>query len=246
MPQDGLYNGSRGRLGDAAMERALTPDEIRGADFTIALRGYDRHEVEAFLQDVAAEFAALKDSSSKSYQAVGEELGQLLQQSKDVADKLLLDAQNEAAALLQNAADEAAQMRQSAEAYANQLREEIDNEVALSRAEADHEFKKRISDADTRVQELSVTEVEIRQRIDSLRGELLEVAERLLHLGIGGSPPAEPQQSFEGESDQLQSEPMLPEDMNSEEMLPEDMDSEDTIRNGAVPAPPLGSTISHP
>jgi cell division initiation protein len=223
------------------MERALTPDEIRGADFTIALRGYDRHEVEAFLQDVAAEFAALKDASQKSYQAVGEELGHLLQQSKDVADKLLLDAQNEAAALLKNAADEAIQMRESADVYANQLREEVDNEVALLRAQADHEFKQRIREADTRTQELSTTEVEIRERIDSLRGELEEVTERLLHLGIGGLPHAEPQQTLESDSDHVEREDVLPVDA-----LPEDMDTEETPRNGAVSAPPLGSTIHHP
>jgi DivIVA domain-containing protein len=233
--------GRPGAVRGCRMERALTPDEIRGADFTIALRGYDRHEVEAFLQDVASQFAALKDSSNKSYQAVGEELGHLLQQSKDVADKLLLDAQNEAAALLQNATDEAIQMRDSADVYASQLRDEVDNEVALWRAQGDQEFKKRIREADTRVQELSTTEVEIRQRIDSLRGELEEVTERLLYLGIGGLPPPEPEQTLESDSDHAESEDVPPVDMP-----PEDMDAEETNRNGAVSAPPLGSTIHHP
>jgi DivIVA domain-containing protein len=228
------------------MERAPTPEEIRGADFSIALRGYDRHEVEAFLQDVAAEVAALKDSSHKSYQALGEEVGQLLQQSKDVADKLLLDAQSEAAALLEDAANEAAELRQSAEAHATRIHEEIDSEASSSRAKADKEFKRRISMADTRVRELSITEQETRQRIDALRVELAAVAERLLHLGTDGSPPAEPQQTLEQDADQLETEDVPSEDTTSVDMISEDMIPQEPIRNGAVPAPPLGSTISHP
>lgn len=203
------------------MERALTSEEIRGAEFNIALRGYDRREVEAFLHDVAAEVAFLKESSQKSYQVVGVELGQLLQESKDLADKLVLDAQSEAATLVQNAATEAAEIRKSAEGYAKELREQVDGEAAVSRAEADQRFAELISQAETRVQELSIAENETRERISALRVELEEVAKTLLQLGADSSPPAETEPSMEAQSDQL--------------------DNEDTIPNGAVPAPPLGS-----
>jgi DivIVA domain-containing protein len=203
------------------MEGALTPEEIRGADFNIALRGYDRHEVEAFLQEVAAEMAELKESSESPYQTVGEDIGQLLQQTKDVADKLLLDAQSDAAALVQNAANEAAAVTQNAEAYANQLREQVDAEAARSRAEADRLFAERISAADTRVRELGIAENETRQRITALRLELEEVAKSLVHLGADSSPPpADLEQTIEKQADQRTP----------------------VKGNGAVAAPPLGTT----
>jgi DivIVA domain-containing protein len=203
------------------MEGAITPEEIRGADFTIALRGYDRAEVEAFLREVAAEMAELKESSESPYQAVGEDIGQLLQQTKDLADRLLLDAQTDAATLVQNAANEAAGVTQNAEVYANQLREQVDTEATRSRAEADRLFAERIREADGRVRELGIAENEARQRIAALRTELEEVAKSLLHLGAEGSPaPPDSEQTIEKEADQRAP----------------------VKGNGAVAAPPLGTT----
>jgi cell division initiation protein len=200
----------------------LTPEEIRGADFSIALRGYDRREVEAFLQDVAEEMADLKETSARSYQAAGEQLGELLQQSKDVADKLLLDAQNEAATLLQKAAAEAAGIREDADVYAKEVREQVDAEAESSRAHADQQYAERIRSADGKVRELSVAENEARQRISALRVELEKVAKRLLQSSTDGSSQAETQPSLEEQTGQL--------------------DREYTVPQDAVPAPPLGST----
>jgi cell division initiation protein len=199
------------------MEHALTPEEIKGADFSVALRGYDRQEVEAFLEDVAAEVSLLKESSERAHQAVGEELGQLLQQAKDVADKVLSDAQSEAAALLQGAANEAAGLREEAEAYAKQVRVEADGEAASTRAEADQDAEQRISAADNKVRELNAGEAETRERIRALRVELEEVAKSLQQLAPDGSPPAEMEQTSEEQTDQ--------------------QDRVDTVQNGAVQVP---------
>jgi cell division initiation protein len=204
------------------MEPALTPEEIRGADFSVARRGYDQGEVAAFLQDVAAEVAVLKESAEKSYLTVGEELGDLLQHARDIADKLLLDAQNEAATLVQNASQEATEMRESAEAYAKQLREQVDSEAADSRSEANRKYLERIRSADARVQELGVEENQARQRISALRTELEGVASNLLQMGAKGSESAETPQ---GEEEQTI-----------------EVDRDDTVPNGAVSAPPLGTT----
>jgi cell division initiation protein len=184
------------------MARALTPEEIKGADFTIGLRGYDRREVDEFLQEVAAEVSRLKESSERSYQTVGEELGQLLQQARDVADKVVSDAQAEAAALVQDAAKEVAGLREEADAYAKQVRLEADGEAAATRAEADQEAAQRISSADDKVRELGIAEAETRQRIRALRVELEEVAKSLLQLAPEGSPPVEMEQTIEQQSDQ--------------------------------------------
>jgi DivIVA domain-containing protein len=199
------------------MGHALTPEEIKGADFSVALRGYDRREVGAFLEDVAAEVSVLKESSERAYQAVGEELGQLLQQAKDVADRVLSDAQSSAAALGQGAANEAAGLREDAQAYAKQVRVEADGEAASTRDEADQDAVQRISTADNKVRELSTREAEIRERIRLLRVELEEVAKSLLQLVPDGSPPDDMEQTSEEQTDQ--------------------QDPVDTVQNGVVQVP---------
>jgi DivIVA domain-containing protein len=163
--------------------RGITPEDIKGANFSVALRGYDRGEVESFLQDVAAEVSALKDSSARAYQNVGEDLGGLLQQAKDVADKLLSEASSEAAALVQSAENEASRMREDADAHARQVRGEADGDAASTRAEAEQDAARLIDAASTRVRELGAAEAEARQRISALRDELARVADSLRHLG---------------------------------------------------------------
>lgn len=44
----------------------LTPEEIQSREFLVSLRGYDRDEVHAFLDEVAAEFGALLDRTDGS------------------------------------------------------------------------------------------------------------------------------------------------------------------------------------
>jgi DivIVA domain-containing protein len=223
------------------MEPALTPEEIRGADFSITFRGYDRGQVAAFLQDVAAEVEVLRDSTQKSYLTVGEELGELLQHSKDIADKLLLDAQSEAATLVENAAAEATELRESAEVYAKQLREQVDSEAADSRSKANKEYAERIRSADSRVKELGVEENQARQRISALRTELEEVAKSLLQAGTNGSRSAEPPQDEEKQTINLDSEQTDELDPEQTDEL-DDLDRDEPIRASAVAAPPLGTT----
>ncbi|MDP9225729.1 MAG: DivIVA domain-containing protein [Actinomycetota bacterium] len=172
------------------MRESITPEDIKGANFSVAIRGYDRGEVEAFLRDVAAGVSALLDSSEKPYQSLGEEVGELLQQAKDAADKLFSEARDEAAALVQSAQDDATALRDEAEAHAQQVREYADGEVARKIAQADEEAANRIGAADARAQELSTTEVEARQRISALRTELEAVGETLRRLGTQGTSDA--------------------------------------------------------
>lgn len=195
-------NRSGSWLGDVSVRRAITPEDIKGANFSVALRGYDRGEVEAFLQDVAAEVSVLKDSAERAYQNLGEELGELLQQAKDVADKLLSEARSEAAALVQSAENEATGLRDEAEAHARQVREEADGEAVSTRAEAEQDAAQRISAADTKVRELGTAEVEARQRISALRVELDRVADSLRQLGADGSRDAGIEQNVEDLTDE--------------------------------------------
>jgi DivIVA domain-containing protein len=206
------------------MRRAITPEDVREADFKVALRGYDREDVAAFLQDVAAEMETLKDSSERAYQSLGEEIGGLLQQAKDSADKLVTDARTEAEAHLQAAANQAAgltqeaeanalqsrqqteaysvQVREETEAYARQIREEAGAWAASARAEAEQDAAERIRTAEAQVRELEMAEAEARQRISGLRVELHRVADRLSQLGADESLGTETEPELEAPADE--------------------------------------------
>lgn len=206
------------------MKGALTPEEIRGADFSVALRGYDRVQVKAFLEDLAGRVSILKESSEKTYQAVGEELGELLQEARDLADKIRSDARSEATALVEDAAKEAAGIRKDAAAYAKQVldaadtdaaserdqaseeagktRAQANEEAASMRAQATEDAEQRISAAENKVSELESVEAETRRRISSLRTELEEVAKSLLQLDGDGSHPTEIETPLEEQIDQ--------------------------------------------
>jgi cell division initiation protein len=165
----------------------MTPEDIKGANFSVALRGYDRGEVEAFLQEVAAEVAALKDSSAKAYQNVGEDLGGLLQQAKDVADKLLSEASAEAAALMQSAENEATRVKDEAEGHAGRVRDDADEGAASTRAQAEQDAAQLIEAANIRVRDLNASEAEARRRISELRDELDRVSASLRQLAADDS-----------------------------------------------------------
>jgi DivIVA domain-containing protein len=240
----GKLTASPGAVRGYRVEPALTPEEIRKADFSVALRGYDRQEVEAFLQDIAEEVGILKEASERAYQATGERLGELLQHSKDLADQLLADAQSEAATLVQDAASEAAELRESADSYAKQVRQQVDDEAAGSRARADQAFAARISEADSTVRELNIAEAQTRERISALRIELEKVTKRLLELSADTAAPADNGQGLAQERPlQLDREETAPIDLDRKDTISEDLDREDTIPKDAVWAPSLGSTL---
>ena len=76
----------------------LSPKEITRKDFPVRLRGYDRVEVEALLQMVAADYERLLHlvgsarADRKPYETLGDDIGDLLQLAKDKAERLRQDA----------------------------------------------------------------------------------------------------------------------------------------------------------
>jgi DivIVA domain-containing protein len=95
----------------------LTPEEIKAQKFPVALRGYEKEDVDAFLQRVAADYEsalAAFASAGDPYAAVGREVGSVLRSAKQSAQSLRDEAAEESGKMRREAAEEAVEVRRRA------------------------------------------------------------------------------------------------------------------------------------
>jgi DivIVA domain-containing protein len=166
------------------MQPELTPEDIDSASFTVAIRGYDKQEVEAFLADVADHVRALTEASSGAYVDLGEEMGELLQHARNSADEMTARAQEEVTALRAQVDAEIADKRREADEYVQRSTDDISEETKRRREEAEEQARAIIEDAQTRIVTLQREENEARERIRALRLQLLEVTLRLQRFEV--------------------------------------------------------------
>ena len=167
------------------MQPELTPEDIETASFTVAIRGYDKQEVEAFLADTADHVRALTEASGSAYVDLGEEMGELLQHARNSADEMTSKAQEEVTALRAQIDAEIADKRREADEYVRRSNEDITDEVKRMREGAEEQARAIIADAQLRIVTLQSEEVEARERIRALRMQLLEVTLRLQRFEVG-------------------------------------------------------------
>ncbi|HEU4480982.1 MAG TPA: DivIVA domain-containing protein [Actinomycetota bacterium] len=112
-------------------ERQISHEDILTKEFPSRMGGYDRDEVDGFLQVVAWNLRELQrrvedleESSSKPLELVGKEVGSLLQSAKDVADKMVEEADREVAEWRAKAEAEVAKLREEELGAAQALKEE--------------------------------------------------------------------------------------------------------------------------
>jgi DivIVA domain-containing protein len=194
------------------LERFLSPEEIQSLTFNVVMRGYARDEVQEFLNAVSAEIQRVEELADQAYRRAGEDIGDLLQRSKDIADKINTEAEAVAQATRAKAESDAARMRaeaeqdstklradaeqystsmrSEAEKYSAGTRSDADGYAGRTRLEADNDARTRVNEADRRVRELEAEEGEVRARIDDLRANLQQLADKLSNLGLG-TPRAE-------------------------------------------------------
>lgn len=172
------------------MERFPSPEEVENLTFNTVVRGYARDEVQEFLNAVAQELRNAQQRADQAYRRAGEDVGDLLQRTKDIADQIRADAeaaahetraeaQRVAARTKAEAGDDAAQTRSEAESYSATTRQDADSYAARTRQDAENDARLRIERADARVRELEAEERDVRHRLDALRSDLQELTERL-------------------------------------------------------------------
>ena len=166
------------------MQPEMTPEDIETATFTMALRGYDKQEVEDFLAAVADQVRAISDVSRSAYLDLGDEMGQLLQHARDSADEMMRTARQEATERRAEVDAEVANKRREAEEHVQRARDDLGEEVNRIRENAEDQARAIIEDAQQRIVTLQKEEADARERIRALRLQLLEVTLRLQRFEV--------------------------------------------------------------
>jgi DivIVA domain-containing protein len=145
----------------------LTPEEIKGHTFRVNLRGYDRDEVDAFVQRIAADYEAAIAaiaSAADPYGSVGQEVSTVLRTAKESAERLRRDTDEEVKALRQRAVDEAAEAkRRAAEEAAATLEQAREKAIRLT-TEAERHSTEAVEQSEATKQRASEEAVDIRRR----------------------------------------------------------------------------------
>jgi DivIVA domain-containing protein len=128
------------------------PSDIRDVSFPSVVRGYDRREVDAYVERVNRVIAELEISRSPqaavkhALDRVGEQTTGVLQRAREVAEELTSTALAEAEHATRRAKVEAEEMIETAQLQAHQLRgqskEEAEEIIARARAEAAESLKR--------------------------------------------------------------------------------------------------------
>jgi cell division initiation protein len=111
----------------ARFDRRGASERISGRQFPIVMRGYDRHAVDAFVEEVlqiVEELEAGAASESvvqRKLEEVGEETASILQRAHETADEIAARSRAQAEGRIQRAECESELTRQQADAYSEQV-----------------------------------------------------------------------------------------------------------------------------
>ena len=107
--------------------RRSAVDQIANREFPLAVRGYDRHAVDAFMQEVLELVSDLEGRQSReavvqrALDEIGEETAGILQRAHETADEVAARSRAQAEGRIQRAEREADMLRQQADAYSEQI-----------------------------------------------------------------------------------------------------------------------------
>jgi DivIVA domain-containing protein len=102
-------------------------DRIANREFPLAVRGYDRHAVDEFVQEVLQLVSELEGRQTResvvqrALDEIGEETAGILQRAHETADEIAARSRAQAEGRIQRAEREADMLRQEADSYSEQL-----------------------------------------------------------------------------------------------------------------------------
>src|SRR3954451_6642405 len=111
----------------AARFSRSSADEIQNRTFPVAMRGYDRAAVDAFLQEVVQVITDLESRQSqesvvqRAIAEVGEETAGILQRAHETAEEIAARSRAQAEGRIQRAEREAELVRRQADAYSEKI-----------------------------------------------------------------------------------------------------------------------------
>jgi DivIVA domain-containing protein len=180
--------------------------KLRSPGFTIARRGYDKHEVDKFLEQLVdwLETDAANDigqvAVTRKLELVGKSTAHILLTTEQESQELKRQTQADCAELRAEAEADAKQIRDEADTYAREVRTRADEDARSTRDEA-------TAEATTTIEEGLRRRGQIDDQINALETHREEILDELAHLrGQLGETihehrpaPSKPAQSKNGE-----------------------------------------------
>jgi DivIVA domain-containing protein len=171
-------NGGSTRASAGAATRAV-PEDIRDVSFHTGVRGYDRREVDRYVQRVNRVIAELEIASSPqaavrhALDRVGEQTSGILKQARDTADEIFRTARSEAEQTLERAKAEAEAIVSDAREEGDRIMAEAESSVTRFKSEAGEATAKALREAEEIVARADTQAVDRRvreeQRLEDLR-----------------------------------------------------------------------------
>jgi DivIVA domain-containing protein len=127
--------------------------ELTGVEFSSARRGYDREEVDQYVERVSrivVELEAMRSPDAVIERAladVGEETSAILRRARKAAEEIIADAESQAADRTSVAEAHARELREDADRYSARTRAEGEQVLSDARAQADEIAKQAAADA---------------------------------------------------------------------------------------------------
>jgi DivIVA domain-containing protein len=160
-------------------------DRIRVPGFTMARRGYDKHEVDRFLArladwletDAASEIGQM--AVTRKLELVGKSTAHILMTTEQESAELRRNSEQECAQMISEAEAAALQTREAADEYAKQTRGQADADAQRLAAEAGAAARETVEEGERRRGQIEavIADLEVRRDdaltdLDQLRKEL--------------------------------------------------------------------------
>jgi DivIVA domain-containing protein len=186
----------------------ISPDEITRKEFLPTTDGYDRQEVRAFLEIVAADQKRLLDKiesltpDADDVAEVGSQVAAVLQRAGHLAETMTAEAEQKAAVTRRRVEEESEMLRSATSEAVERLRQEAEQYSYEVRVAAERAAREQQFNAADKVGRLLAGEAAVREKLyalettlQAMRGDLSAAAESVLPemKDIGRPlPPAPP------------------------------------------------------
>lgn len=159
--------------------RHHVPPDLQNVSFPVAMRGYDRDAVEAYVKRVNRVIAELKVSASPraavthALEQTEQQVSGLLQRARDTGEEIVASARQEAEEIVSKAKADAAELHVNVSSEADAIKAEADKVLADARTEGEDILARSQQEAES-TRSRSQAEAEERRRqleeeLDALR-----------------------------------------------------------------------------
>jgi len=170
-----------------ARGRTFLP-EVAGVEFSLARRGYDRAEVDQYVEKISrivVELEAMRSPDAVIERAladVGEETSSILRRARKAAEEIIADAEAHAGSRAAEADAQAAQTREEADRYSSRVKAESDQVLAEAREQARQTAGQAATEAKRQREQADAYEARVTAHIEQLAQERHRLIEDLRRL----------------------------------------------------------------